>query len=121
MNNLPEWQKNLWAALSGSGVKPGELMITFAGRQTGKSQIAQYMADWQELMGEKYPYRKLTQSPVDGQMWYTIRCNSEVARWLRDNQDVNHCYEHIDPSWQVERNTFDVSESMYIQIGLKFS
>jgi hypothetical protein len=118
---LHPWQSKLLTDFQAGGFKPGELMIISAGRQTGKSQITRYMADWQELMGEKYPYRKLTQSPVDGQMWYTIRCNSEVARWLRDNQDVNHCYEHIDPSWQVERNTFDVSETVYIQLGLKFS
>lgn len=109
------WQKQIL-----NGIRKGEMCIWAGGRQTGKSQIARYMADWQELMGEKYPYRKLTQAPVDGVMWYTIKCNSEVANWLRDHQG-DHCYEHVDQSWHVERQTFDVSETMYIQIGLKWS
>ena len=110
------WQQRIF-----NGIRTGELCVWTGGRQVGKSQLTQYMADWRELMGEKYPYRKLTQAPVDGTMWYTVKCNSEVARWLRDNQDVNHCYEHIEPSWHVERNTFDISEALYIQLGLKWS
>lgn len=115
------WQERLIIDLESGGIKPGEMMVMMGGRRTGKSHIVQYMAQWQEFMGEKIPYKKLDQSLVDGETWYTVKCNSEVARWLRDNQDVNCCYEHIEPSWQVERNTFDVSEAMYIQIGLKFA
>lgn len=110
------WQEQML-----NGIRKGELCIWASGRQTGKSQLTRYMAEWQELMAEKIPYKKIDQSTVDGVMWYTVKCNSEVARWLRDNQNVNYCYEHIEPSWHVERNTFDVSEALYIQLGLKFA
>ena len=104
-----------------NGFKNGEMMIISSGRQTGKSHWNKIVADWQELMGEKIPYKKIDQSLVDGAVWYTVKCNSEVGRWLRDRQDNNSCYEHIDQSWHVERNTFDVCESVYIQLGLKFA
>jgi hypothetical protein len=120
MTELKNYQKDLWAALSGAGVKPGEFVI-YTGRNSGKSHLIRYMAQWQELMGEKIPYKKLDQSLVDGKTWYTIKCNSEVARWLRDRLDHNSCYEHIAQSWHVERNTFDICESVYIQLGLKFA
>jgi hypothetical protein len=110
--NLHPWQQEMLKKMS--GFKKGELCLWTAGRQTGKSTITQYMAQWQELMGEKYPYRRLTQAPVDGQMWYTVRCNSEVAKWLRDSQGISSYYAH------PERNVFDVCEAVYIQMGLKF-
>lgn len=111
---MHKWQEQLL-----NGMRKGELCIWTGGRQAGKSQLTQYMANWQELMREKYPYRKLNQVPVDGVMWYTVQCNSEAANWLRDRQGTD-CYEHIDQSWHSERNTFDVSEALYLQLGLKY-
>jgi hypothetical protein len=34
---MQNWQKDIWAAVAGSGVKPGEIMVISSGRQTGKS------------------------------------------------------------------------------------
>ena len=58
--------------------KGKELVIISAGRQTGKSLYSQM---FQAIM--ENPYTKLTTSKVDGKPWYTIKCNNEVAAYIR--------------------------------------
>ena len=111
-----DYQKKFIEAMS---TRPGkELVIVSSGRQTGKSILYNQM--FKVIM--ENPYTKLTTSNVDGNPWYTVKCNEEVAAYIRaqSGQD-NRWYEHIDQNWYIHKNTFDVCEEIYIQIGLKFN
>ena len=67
------------------------------------------------------PYRKLDSVLVDGERWYTIKCNNEVAEWVRHQSGQGrHWYEHIDQNWYVHKNKFDITEKIYIQICLRW-
>ena len=68
------------------------------------------------------PYRKLDSVLVDGERWYTIKCNKEVAEWVRHQPGRDRqWYEHIDNQWYIHKNKFDISEKIYIQICLRWS
>jgi hypothetical protein len=95
-----------------AGIKSGEMMIISAGRQTGKSMYYQYM---QELT----PYTVLESAMVDDAKWFTVKCNKEVAAWLR-TQPENMFYEHIDQNWMVYKNTLDIHEKIYTMLQLKY-
>ena len=47
---MQNWQKDLWAAVAGSGVGPGEIKIVLSGRQTGKSYYQQTVNEWMRKM-----------------------------------------------------------------------
>ena len=44
------WQKDIWAAVAGSGVKTGEIMVISSGRQTGKSTYKMVVDQWMRMM-----------------------------------------------------------------------
>ena len=71
---IHEWQKNLWAALSGSGVKAGELQIVSSGRQAGKShftaQAIKRLMD--DLNNRPVEELMLTEGKVHGARYYCI-------------------------------------------------
>ena len=112
-NSLADWQKNLL-----EGVKKGEMMVITAGRQTGKSHISQYLTQWESIFMP--PFRKTNSSLVDGETWYTVRCNTDVCNWIR-TQDAVYWHEHIDQNWYVFKNTFDIHEKIYTMLGVKFT
>jgi hypothetical protein len=121
MKELTEYQKNLWAAISGSGVKASELVV-FAGRQTGKSMISRYHQQWLDIMGEPKPaFSKVDHSLVDGEPWYTIKCHPTVSKWIRNLPKNNRWHETIDTNWYAFADTFDVCEQVYVELGLKFN
>lgn len=122
MNELTEYQKNLWAALSGSGVKASELTIISSGRQMGKSTYKQYAQQWFDEMDQSAPpFKKIDSATVDGDPWYTVKCRPEVSRWIRSQPANSRWHEHIDTNWYIYRDTFDVCEQVYVELGLKFS
>jgi len=47
---VKNWQKDIWAAVAGSGVKPGEIMVISSGRQTGKSRYKMAVEQWMRMM-----------------------------------------------------------------------
>mgnify|MGYP000718105426 FL=1 len=70
---------------------------------------------------EVFPYRKIDSVLVDGNRWYTIKCNKEVAAWIRTLPgEHTQWYEHLDSSWYINTNKFDITEQVYMQIGLKW-
>lgn len=97
------------------GFKPGTLVMHVAKTRTGKS-------DYYNMMWKQKPFIKIDSALVDGSQWYTVDCNKEVAEWVRGlpNPDVDW-YEHIDQDWMLHKNKFDVSERVYLQIGLKWT
>lgn len=97
----------------------GTLQVT--GRQSGKSTLNQQLALYQMMMAELTPYTKLSTAEVDGAPWYTVKCNKEVAEFVRNQPGKDtHWYEHLDHNWYIHKNMFDINEALYIQIGLKF-
>lgn len=113
---MQKWQKDMWAALSGSD--PREMKIVMAGRQIGKSVMAQM---WNELQEER-PYSKIIdKSIVDNKTYYTVQCNKQASDWIR-GQPGEHTdwYQHIDHNWIVDRTRFDVSEDFYMMLKLRF-
>ena len=55
---------------------------------------------------------------VDGVMWYTIACTSEVADWIR-TQDRSQYYSHTPPVYaKVYGNVFDLHRNLYLMLGL---
>lgn len=68
------------------------------------------------------PYRKVDSVLVDGNRWYTVKCNKEVATWIRTLPgEHTQWYEHLDSTWYIHKNKFDITEQVYMQIGLKWS
>lgn len=47
---MHDWQKDIWAVVSGSGAKPSELMIISSGRQIGKSTYKMAVDQWMRMM-----------------------------------------------------------------------
>lgn len=66
-------------------------------------------------------FEKITQSLVDGKMFYTIRCYKDISRWIREQpgEDADW-YQHIDSNWHIDYNMFDVSEEFYIMLKLRW-
>lgn len=94
------------------GFKKGEMMIMM-GRQTGKSILMQ------QLVAEEAKQTKfatVSSELVDEEQWYTIRTSSPiVSKWIRSQ----------DKTLQVETtanypNYFDVHESLYVMLELKY-
>lgn len=100
----------------------GRGLIQLTGRQTGKSQVVQYLQQWHDMQETTAPKCKIiSQAQVDGKTWYTISCHKEVSMWVRENGVENDSwFEHIDPQWNFYKNMFDVSEEFYMMIVLKF-
>lgn len=90
-------------------------MIAFAGRGVGKSVWAQMVNDL------TMPHIGLMASAeVDGKMWYTVQLSMPAREWLV-TQDADQWYEHTgvrDRPWQ--RHWFDVHESLYTILMLKW-
>lgn len=113
---LQDYQKKLI-----NGFAKGEITVITAARQTGKSTYNQYAQQWAEMMTPQAPFRKMSQTLVDGKPWYTIKCNTTVGEFIRNQPGQGtRWYEHIDTNWYVHKTMFDISEELYIQVGLKF-
>lgn len=88
-------------------------MIAFAGRGVGKSVWAQMVNDL-----TLPDINLVTSSEVDGKMWYTVQLSMPAREWLV-TQDSNQWYEHVgERTWR--RNWFDVHESLYTMLMLKW-
>lgn len=115
---MHDWQKNIWAAISGSGIKASEMKIIMNGRNIGKSTMAQM---WNQMEQLAPPHEILAKAPVDGTMWYTIACRKDVSMWVRENGVENiDWYEHIDSRWYVHKNMFDICEELYMILKLRW-
>ena len=103
------------------GFKAGEMMVLTAGRNVGKSQMIQYMSNWNAIFGTTMPaFSKITGAIVDGEQWYTVQCRKDVSKWVR-TLNKKHWYEHIDQRGYIDRNMFDMHEKLYTMLAVKFS
>lgn len=95
-----------------TGFKSKQLMVI--GRGTGKSVWGQMVKD---LMPPNI--KLLDSAQVDGKTWHTVQLSYPVAEWLRD-QEPDRWYEHVEQkAWG--RNWFDVHESLYTMLMLKWN
>jgi len=119
---LKTYQQAVLDKLNQGGFKQDEMAIFSSGRQTGKSQINQYINQWYSMQADREPLHKIINSAeVDGKTWHTIACRKEVSMWIRENGVENDSwYEHINDKWTVHRNMFDVSADLYMMVVLKF-
>ena len=68
---------------------------------------------------ERYlKYKVINSAEVDGEPWRTVRCNKEISKWIKTQE--GSWQEHIDQSWNIYANTFDISEELYLMLVLKF-
>jgi hypothetical protein len=119
---LNQWQQDIFDKIS-HGAKNGKIMTITSGRQVGKSDWNRVVEEWNDMLEQRrLSYKMLDKSAVDGVMWYTIKCNSKVAEWIRSQPRLNRWYEHRSDggAWYVIGGVFDVHEALYLQIGLKF-
>ena len=107
---LAAWQEKVF-----EGFRRGELAIITSGRRHGKSYVAQWMNEYL-MFGQKSFIRIDKESVlVDNEPWYTIKCTEEVAKWIRA-REKDHWYEHSHP-----QPLFEIHESIYLLLGLKWS
>lgn len=98
----------------GFSKRPVELIILVASRGSGKSQLDNF------FIMNKPKFKIHGQAKVDGATWYAVGCSPEASTWIR-GQDKTLFYEHIDQSWQLQLNRFDIHEKLYSMLALKWS
>lgn len=106
---MHSWQQDMLKKLE--GFKPGELMVTSAGRGTGKSY-------WMSKTSRR-PYQVLGgAAQCDDGAWYEVYCRPDVAAWVRTQ----------DPATWMETgshaslgNFFDIRDSVMTMLVLKWA
>lgn len=115
---LQPYQQALVDKISAGGFRAGELSLFSAGHQTGKSMLN---AMYGTMMEQSRPKFQITdQAEVDGATWYTITCVREVSTWIR-TQPEELQYAHIDKNWTIYHNKFDLHESLYSILALRWA
>jgi hypothetical protein len=109
------YQQAMLNKISG-GFKHGEMMILSAGRRTGKS----YYGMAASMSINKIKFMKLAEAQVDGEPWYSLVVGKEAAAWLR-TQDNSVSTELSDRVSIPDHSVFDVHETIYTMMVLKFS
>lgn len=103
------------------GFGKGELAVMTAGRGVGKSNIVNFMKEYYAIFGEPVPaFKRLSGAMVDGEQWYTVHCNKDVAKWVR-TMEQHKWQEHIDQRGYINMSTFDMHEKLYTMLAIKFS
>lgn len=78
MNNIQHWQLDLLEKITSGGVKPGELMRPYAGRNIGRNYMQVYLdtpvLDIVLSEGTVYGSRYYIAAPVGGDWW-------EMEKW----------------------------------------
>lgn len=108
-----KWQMDLINKTG--GFKPGEFVVS-VGRQTGKSLYLQYVKDLTYMLNGP-AYSEMDDSIVDNERWFCVKCNDEVAKWLR-TQNKNYWYEH---NTSKPIPMFDVQDKLYTMLKLTFT
>lgn len=61
----------------------------------------------------------LTQAQVDEKTWYTVKLSIPAAEWLR-TQDNSLWYEFVATNNWASNGTFDIEESLFTVLSLKW-
>jgi hypothetical protein len=117
---MQDWQKDIWAVVSGSGAKPSELMITSSGRQIGKSTYKMAVDQWMRMMqGKKVHHWQFhdgvtainpgnqfgeTVLPRSWTCWVYPDDDHEFVEWMNrmcPTSEVTHRFNSGDPMFTV--------------------
>lgn len=83
---MHKWQNDIINKLTGWA--PGEMVVWSAGRQTGKSQMAEYMKMFYQMYYQEVPSLELDEGKVFGQPYYTVKPKGipwyEMEPWCRE-------------------------------------
>jgi hypothetical protein len=118
--SLHNWQKQALNNVYG-GIKRGEMMTFSSGRNTGKSALT--AASIQTLINNMSlaapSFKVVDTAPVDGVCWYTIACNNQIGKWVRE-QDNAQWYEHgmTRSNFHNPRANFDVHVELFTMLKL---
>jgi hypothetical protein len=63
-------------------------------------------------------YEILDQAEVDGEPWYTVKCNREVADWVRKQTTEQWVTNN---AWLYHENNFDIHYELYALMRLTWS
>jgi hypothetical protein len=105
---LSPYQKILLDQLTAN---PGYVWA-FASRGSGKSMMTQLKSR------NCTAFSIVDRGFVDGQPWYTIKCSSDIAAWVRKQPEESWA-QH--PAVSVVSSLFDVSDRLYSMMALKWS
>jgi hypothetical protein len=84
-------------------------------RHTGKTTFSQVVEQWNSMLeNQRQPVRTIDRELVDGDTWYLVEVQREVAEWIR-TQDPKSWYQH-----QTFTYSFDVSGRLYTMLNLKW-
>jgi hypothetical protein len=118
--SLVPWQKQTLNNVYG-GIKSGEMMTFSSGRQLGKSTFtADMLRKVIDDMSLAAPsFEVVDTAPVDGVCWYTVACNSQIGKWVRE-QDNTQWYEHgmTRSNFHNPRANFDVHVELFTMLKL---
>ena len=118
--SLHNWQKQTLSTVYG-GIKRGEMMTFSSGRNVGKSALT--AATIQTLINNMSlsapSFEVLSSADVDGVCWYTIACNNQIGKWVRE-QDNAQWYEHgmTRSNFHNPRANFDVHVELFTMLKL---
>jgi hypothetical protein len=116
--DLKPYQQTLYDKIQASGFKHGELMLVTAGRRSGKSMLNQMYGS---MIATRLKFEITDSAMVDDHQWYTIKCNKDIAAWIREQPCKNsEWYQHIGHNWTWYAEMFDVPEELYMMLILKF-
>lgn len=98
----------------------GKSMFQHIAQNINKTTTIRQVANQVTAMREEryLKYKVIDRAEVDGEPWRTVRCNKEISKWIKTQE--GSWQEHIDQSWHVYANTFDISEELYMLLVLKF-
>lgn len=99
-----EWQEKIL-----NGFSKGEKFVISLSRQSGKS----YVNEMVKLYNQKF-YKVDGPVDVDNEPWYTVKCDLEIALWIR-TLDKSLWHEH-----QSTIPLFDINNAVYLMLQLKW-
>jgi hypothetical protein len=103
------WQQQMFDRITSGGIKPGEMMITTAGRGVGKNVFHQQQSNrwWTGASAE-----------CEDGVWHTVICFEAVSEWIRDQDRAlwmeTTCASSIG-------STFDIADSLLVLLALRWS
>ena len=97
---IQDWQQKMLKIMP--GFKKGELMVTTAGRQLGKSQMQAYMRMWNDIYIRPVERLVLSEGTVYGSPYYCVEPIGgswlEMEKWC-----IQSCGESTGSIWSEEK------------------
>jgi hypothetical protein len=111
--NLHPWQQQIFDKLTSGGVKPSELMIMSAGRQTGKSYYTQYTIDrlMRDLNSRPITDLVLSEGTVYGSRYHCVEPIG--GDWREMEQWSIKTYGEVGSVWRADKWVEEPAQRWY--------